>query len=146
MTLLQSNTQNFLLKSPAKVQLLTALEKVKDQLGMTSAAASMDMSKEAKGTMEVLSEALILVCYIYDEDLHDIVELHKTGARVVPTEVVNLLQCNHFYEVRKQSELQKTSHDLFEPSDRHDFYNLTEKLMKPSVYGRVILFALQCSS
>lgn len=50
-------------------------------LEMTNAAALIDLSEEAKRAIEVLSETMNLVCYIYYADFQDLEELHESGAR-----------------------------------------------------------------
>lgn len=48
---------------------------------MTDTAASTVLSEEAKRGMDVLREAMISICYIYDNDFCNLEKLHKSGAR-----------------------------------------------------------------
>lgn len=50
--------------------------------------------------MEVLSEAINLVCYIYDAYINDCEELHAAGAGEETAKSVNLLLCDTAYNVR----------------------------------------------
>lgn len=58
MTLLKPSKRQILLTNPARVLLLTAPDRQEDGLEMTETTASMDLSTETKGELEVLCEAI----------------------------------------------------------------------------------------
>lgn len=64
MTLSQPNKRHRLSMNPARVLLLTTLEKEEDGLKMPDEAASMDFSEAAREEMEVLFEAKNSDCFI----------------------------------------------------------------------------------
>lgn len=108
----------------AKVPLLSSSEKEDDLLMMTDAAASMDLSEYARRAMEVLGEVMSSVCDIYDENFCDLEEPNEAvaGGELVGSE--NYLLCGPPYNVRRQNELEDTSHDRFELDDMDDFCDL----------------------
>lgn len=87
--------------------------------------------------MEVLSEAINSVYYIYDADIQDLEKLHEVGAGEELAELVDVLLCKPPYNVSRQTKLEDTSHDVFRPNDMHDFCNLAKQLIKPGGHGHV---------
>lgn len=67
-TMSQPNKPQSLLTNPTTESLLFAAEREEDLLEMINAAASMDWSEEAKRAIDVIGEAMTLVCYTYDAD------------------------------------------------------------------------------
>lgn len=70
---------------------------------MTYAAASMNLSEEAKQASGVLGEALNMACCIYDANFSDPEELDKAGAGEDLAEVLDFHLCDHSFNVRGQS-------------------------------------------
>lgn len=74
-------------------------------LAVTGLADIMDLLEDSKQATEVLSETMNSVCYMYDADFRDPRKLHDAGAREWLVESIELMLCDHFYYVRRQSEL-----------------------------------------
>lgn len=51
--------------------------------------------------------------------------------------------CNPAYDVRRQNELEKTDHDVFEPKYMDGFCDWTKTLIKPGAHGHSSYSALQ---
>lgn len=81
MMFLQPNKRQRLLTNPARLPLLTALEKKESITEVTYAAALMNFSEEAKQAMELLNEAMNSVWYIYDDDICRFEGFHHASAR-----------------------------------------------------------------
>lgn len=64
-------------------------------LEMSDAATTMDWSKEAKRAMQLLSDEINSVSFIYDADLRHLEELHSSGAGEDLAESMYFLLCNH---------------------------------------------------
>lgn len=84
------------------------------------------LSEEEKQVIKVLCEAMNFVCYIYDTHFCTREELYEAGAGEDPAESVVFILCDPPYSDRPQSELQKTSRDVFEPSDIDDSRHLAK--------------------
>lgn len=91
MTLSLSNNRHRLLKSPARVSLLTASEKEEKVSGMTDSTALIDIYEEAKRAMEVLRKMMTCTCYMYDAAFHNNGELHESGTGEELSETVYFL-------------------------------------------------------
>lgn len=72
-------------------------------LKMTDAAASIDLTRTAEQTMEVISELISPIIYIYEADFHNLEERYNAGAREKQVRLVNILLCDPPYNVRPQS-------------------------------------------
>lgn len=72
---------------------------------MTDDESSLNLLEEAKRAIQLLSEAVNSVCYIYDTDFRSNEELHETGIREGVVETVDSLLCDAPYNVRRQCEL-----------------------------------------
>lgn len=80
MTMPQPNKRDRLLTSPAKLPLLTALEKENDVSEKTNLAAPASLLVESKRAKCVLSEVMNSVCYIYGVDFRDLEKLRMADA------------------------------------------------------------------
>lgn len=76
-------------------------ENHEDVLEMNDAAASMNLSKEVKQVMELLSEAINYVFYIYSADFRDLEELHEAETREEIAMSVDFLLHEPFYNVER---------------------------------------------
>lgn len=112
-------------------------------LEVTNAATSLDLSEEVRRANKLLSETMNSVCYIHDTDSRDLEELRETGGGEEVAESLNFLLCNPFYNIRRQSQLENTSHDVFGPNDMEDLYILAKTLIKTSGRIHVLCSALQ---
>lgn len=64
------------------------------------------------------------VLYTYNVNFGDVEEPHKADAGEELAESVDFLRCNSPYNVRRQSMLENTRHDAFEPNDGKHFCSL----------------------
>lgn len=69
----------------------TLLRKEEEALKTTEAATSTDSSEESKRAMEVLGHGMNSVCYIYDVDFSDLVEIHEAIAEEKPAYKMNFV-------------------------------------------------------
>lgn len=92
--------------------MLTASEKQESMLGMTNATSSMDLSKDAKRAMEVLSKAKNSASYIYNADYFGLEDLHEASAGKELLDSVYSPMCDLLYNLNCQSELENTSHNV----------------------------------
>lgn len=68
----------------------------------------MDFSEETKCSIDVLSEAMKSVFYMFQVDFLDLEELHETGNEGKPSESVDFQLCDNPYNVTCQGELEIT--------------------------------------
>lgn len=108
--------------NPARLPLLTAPYIEKDVLKMTSAAASMDVSEEARIAMDVLSEEMNCVCYVRDADFRDLGELHNAKLKEKLVESKHFLLCDVSFNARRPSELENAGHDVLGPNSKDHFF------------------------
>lgn len=64
-----------------KIIFCIATEKQENMLVGTEPVAKMKLSEKAKWVVEVLSDAMKLLCYIYDADFYELGDLYKAGPR-----------------------------------------------------------------
>lgn len=117
--------------------LITSLEKGKDTWKMNDPAAMQDLLEATERALEVLGELMNSALYMHDADFRDFEELYEVGAGEEVAESLYFLLCDPSYDVRRQSELEDRSHDLFEPSDMEDFCDLAKTLTELGIYGHV---------
>lgn len=139
----QPNKKQDSLTSPARLLLFTTVESREEVSELTNAATQMDLSKEIKVITEVLSRAMDSVYYIYHADFDNFEKYHKDGAGEELAESVDFLLCDPLYNTRCQSELEDTSHNVFEQNDMDDLCKLAEKSVKPGSHGHAYCSLLQ---
>lgn len=109
---------------------------------MTDAAASMKLSEEAKRAVEVLSEPMNSVSYIYGAVFCDLEELYGAVSGEKLAESVDFLLCDPPCNVRLLSELGNISHDVFGRNDMDDFSDMATRLIKHGRHKSVFCSAL----
>lgn len=105
----------------------------------------MDLSEKAKAAMEVLSDAVNSVFYIYHTVSGDFEKLHEADAGEELTVSVDFLLCDPPYHVRGQSKSEDTNYDLFEPNEKGYSCDIAKMLIKPRNNGHASCSTLQCS-
>lgn len=86
------------------------------------------------------------VCYIYDVDFCDLEGLRKADTREELAKFVDSPLRDLSHNAKRQSELKKTSHDVFDQNDKENFCDHTTRLIKPGDYCQLFCSALQRSS
>lgn len=89
------------------------VEKQKSAVEVTNQVAIMDLSGDAKQAMEMLTDSMNWVCYIYDAYFWDLKELHEASAGGELVSSVGFLLWNPLYNVTSQKTLVNTVHDDF---------------------------------
>lgn len=79
--------------------------------------------------MEVLSNAMNSIYYMYDSDFRSIEEVHKADAREDLVVSLHFLLCDPLYNSRRQSELKKTWRDVLRANDMDNFCDLAKQLL-----------------
>lgn len=91
----------------------------------------------AKRSLQILGEAMNLVCSIYGGTLQDLDDLDEPGAGEELAALANILLCDNSYVIKCQSKPENSSYGVFWSNGMSQFGDLTEKLMTPGGHGHV---------
>lgn len=120
-TFAHPNKGEQLLRNLARLLLLIELQKQEGMLEMNEAETLLRFLEGAKRPMEVLCEAMNLVCCIYDDSSRDLEDLHGADVGEELAKSVDFLLCNNRYNLRPRIKSEITSHDVFGPIVMNDF-------------------------
>lgn len=146
MKLSQQNKRQRLLRNLTRLLLFTTPEREVDLLEMMEQAVLMDLLEVVRQAVEMLMEAKNSVCCINSADVYNLERFHEAGTGEELAEAVNFELCHPPYNLRCQTELKTTSHDLFELSDVDDFCDLDKKWIEPGRNSHVFCSTIHLSS
>lgn len=84
--------------------------------------------------MVIMSEAINSACYTHESDPRSVKMMHRAFAVPEPMESVDWLRYDAFYNMRRQSQFEKTNHYMFGTSNMDNFCNPLEKMINRSSY------------
>lgn len=95
--------------------------------------------------IEVLSEAMHSVCWLYAADFRGLEKLHKADTGEEPAESVECQLCYAPHNLRLQKELENKRNSVFCAYDMHYLCDLAKTLIKHAGHNHVFCSVLHVS-
>lgn len=121
-------------------------EKEEYLLKITDSATSMDLLEELELAMDVLNEAMNSLFYTRLPVLQGLGKLREAGVGENSAMSRHFLLRGSPHNVRRQSELENTGHDVFSRSDIDHFCDRARTFIETGSHLHMIYSALQFSS